>query len=216
MAKKNLDHAFLEDGRRVTMDKRDGSVILSNDHDGCYYDGVIFNGKRIGYMERAATGWTAKALDGTTRSLGTRSDAIDWLMSTTDTSPVHMPTIGEALQEAFESLPTHVRGIMEGDLTAQAMYIARVVRDAMEDFHVAHLSDVQMAELNPLIRQGILDALVIMARANDHRDPLALAAISAMTLQGPPSYWEVPDPDHAVSQLATISQLGRQHARRRR
>jgi hypothetical protein len=210
MAKKNLDHLFLENGRRVTMDKRDGSVILSNDHDGCYFDGVIFNGQRIGYMEPDGRGWTAKTLDGTTQFASTKREVIAWLMeSMPDTSPVHMPTIGEAVQEAFDSLPAHVRGILDGDLTSQAMYIARVVRDAMEDFHVAHLSDDQMAELNPLIRQGIFDALVIMARANDHRDPLALAAITAMTFQAPPDYWEAPDRDHAVSQLNTISRLGR-------
>jgi len=188
------------------MDKRDGSVILSNDHGGCYYDGVIFNGQRIGYMEPHGRSWTGKALDGTTQFAATKREVIAWLMeSMPDTSPVQMPT----MQEAFESLPAHVRGILEGDLTSQAMYVARVVRDAIEDFHVAHLSDDQMAELNPLIRQGILDALVIMARAKDHRDPLALEAMTAMTFQAPPEYWEAPDPDHAVSELEAISRLGR-------
>ena len=43
-----------------------------------------------------------------------------------DTSPIHLPT----MQEAFQSLAAHVRGILEGDLTSQAMYVARVVRDA--------------------------------------------------------------------------------------
>ncbi len=152
MAKKNLDHLFLDDGRRVTMDKRDGSVILSNDHDGCYYDGVIFNGQRIGYMEpHGQGGWTAKALDGATRFVSTKREVIAWLMrSMPDTSPVRMPTI----HEAFESLPAQVRGILEGDLTSQAMYVA-------------------------------------------------------MTFQAPPGYWEPPDPDHAVSELETISRFGR-------
>lgn len=36
-----------------------------------------------------------------------------------------------------------------------AMYIAMVVRNAMEDFHAKHLSDTQMAELNPIIRNAI-------------------------------------------------------------
>jgi hypothetical protein len=205
MAKKNLDHLFLEDGRRVTMDKRDGSVILSNDHGGCYYDGVVFNGQRIGYMEPHGQGWTAKALDGTTRLAKTKREVISWLMDTMpDTAPVHMPT----MQEAIESLPAHLRGILEGDLTSQAMYIARVVRDAIEDFHVAHLSDAQMAKLNPLIRQGILDALVIMGRAQDHRDPLAIPAMKAIMFQAPPEYWEAPDADHAVSELEAISRVG--------
>lgn len=35
------------------------------------------------------------------------------------------------------------------------MLVAMSVRNAMEDFHVANLSDEQMAELNPIIRQAI-------------------------------------------------------------
>ena len=37
----------------------------------------------------------------------------------------------------------------------RAMYIAMVVRDAMENFHHKHLSDEQMKELNPTIRNAI-------------------------------------------------------------
>ena len=38
-------------------------------------------------------------------------------------------------------------------------YIAIVVRNAMEDFHCKHLSDEQMKELNPIIRNAIYTAL---------------------------------------------------------
>ena len=41
--------------------------------------------------------------------------------------------------------------------------IAMIVRNEMEDFHVAHLSDKQMAELNPLVRKGIYNALFALA-----------------------------------------------------
>src|SRR5262245_60252351 len=40
-----------------------------------------------------------------------------------------------------------------------AMYVAMVVRNALEDFHCRHLSDEQMKELNPLIRNAICTAL---------------------------------------------------------
>jgi len=44
---------------------------------------------------------------------------------------------------------------MEG-LRYYAKYIAMVIRNAMEDFHCRHLSDEQMAELNPIIRDAVL------------------------------------------------------------
>jgi hypothetical protein len=40
-----------------------------------------------------------------------------------------------------------------------AMYIAMVVRNTMEDFHCKHLSNEQMKELNPIIRNAICTAL---------------------------------------------------------
>ena len=40
-----------------------------------------------------------------------------------------------------------------------AMFIAMVIRNAMEDFHSQHLSDEQMKQLNPIIRNAICTAL---------------------------------------------------------
>jgi hypothetical protein len=40
-----------------------------------------------------------------------------------------------------------------------AMYVAHVVRNAMEDFHCKYLGDEQMKELNPIIRNAICSAL---------------------------------------------------------
>ncbi len=40
-----------------------------------------------------------------------------------------------------------------------AMYVAMVVRNTMEGFHCQHLSDEQMQELNPIIRNAIGTAL---------------------------------------------------------
>lgn len=45
-----------------------------------------------------------------------------------------------------------------------AMIIAMHVRNNMEDFHVRNLSDSQMKELNPIIRQAIYEALFMRGR----------------------------------------------------
>lgn len=38
------------------------------------------------------------------------------------------------------------------------MFMAMVVRNALEDFHVQHLSDDEMRLLNPIIRSAIATA----------------------------------------------------------
>lgn len=45
------------------------------------------------------------------------------------------------------------------DMKAMSLFIAVVIRNAMEGFHVAHLSDAQMRELNPIIRNAVFTAL---------------------------------------------------------
>lgn len=45
-----------------------------------------------------------------------------------------------------------------------ARLIAAVVRNQMEDFHCKHLSDAQMKELNPIIRNAIYTAIVNMRK----------------------------------------------------
>jgi len=76
-----------------------------------------------------------------------------------------------------------------------AKYIAMVVRNAMEDFHVAHLSDAQMRELNPIIRNAIYTALYAMQFAES--DPAA-ASFVGFALRLIPKYWEEPEllPDY--------------------
>lgn len=70
-----------------------------------------------------------------------------------------------------------------------AKYIAIVVRNAMEDFHCQHLSDEQMQELNPIIRNAICTAL--------HAGHLAGSSPAAIRFvdyhnQSIPRYWEEP------------------------
>jgi hypothetical protein len=47
------------------------------------------------------------------------------------------------------------------------LLIAMQVRNSLEDFHVSHLSNDQMKELNRTIRQGIFDALTILGEVDD-------------------------------------------------
>lgn len=49
--------------------------------------------------------------------------------------------------------------------------IAMNVRNEMEDFHVRHLSDEQMRELNPIIRNAIYTTLVGFLYARDDSHP---------------------------------------------
>jgi len=51
-----------------------------------------------------------------------------------------------------------IKTIIEG-LKTQSKYIAIVVRNSMEDFHYKYLTDEQMKELNPIIRNAIYRAI---------------------------------------------------------
>jgi hypothetical protein len=89
-------------------------------------------------------------------------------------------------QQLYESLPAQIRDALEGHTVLRAMFIARVVRDAMEDFHVEHLSDDQMAQLNLIIRQAITDALVVLDRADDPLDELGPIGVELHGVQDAP------------------------------
>jgi hypothetical protein len=69
-----------------------------------------------------------------------------------------------------------------------AKFIAIVVRNEMEDFHVENLDDTQMRKLNPIIRNAICDALHMMANGDDPK----IAPSVALNLSRIPSYWEEP------------------------
>jgi hypothetical protein len=70
-----------------------------------------------------------------------------------------------------------------------AMYIAMVVRNAMEDFHSRHLSDEQMRELNPIIRNAICTALHAAGRCNTSAGARAFLTFHQRMI---PRYWEPP------------------------
>lgn len=72
---------------------------------------------------------------------------------------------------------------------AQVLYLAMAVRNAMEDFHVAHLSDAQMKVLNPIIRNALATALY--AQQHGAENPLAQLYFNTHWRMIPP-YWEPP------------------------
>jgi hypothetical protein len=73
---------------------------------------------------------------------------------------------------------------------AMAMYIAMVVRNRIENFHAQYLSDQQMKELNPLIRNAICTALY--ASENYDRSEGAKAFVD-FNVKMIPNYWEEPE-----------------------
>ena len=70
-----------------------------------------------------------------------------------------------------------------------ANYIAMVIRNAMEDFHCEHLTDEQMQELNPIIRNAICTA--IHAFRNYERVEAAREFVD-FQCRMIPGYWEEP------------------------
>jgi hypothetical protein len=70
------------------------------------------------------------------------------------------------------------------------MYLASAIRNAMESFHVKHLTDTQMAELNPIIRNAIYTALVAHLRFEDSD---AAKEYVEFCLRCIPTYWEDPE-----------------------
>jgi len=74
------------------------------------------------------------------------------------------------------------------------MLLAIQVRNSMEGFHVEHLSDARMAELNTIIRQALFDGIVMMNNDNDPNFVRNLSYLISMI----PDYWEVPGQDETV------------------
>lgn len=104
----------------------------------------------------------------------------------------------------------------------RAKFVAMFVRNELEDFHVAHLSDQQMAELNPIIRNAVFSALDAWGNA-DHigalvgvvkkypnvwlsarKDMSPHQRVIAFNLGMVPEYWEEPQfTEHYQKSLAT-------------
>ena len=71
-----------------------------------------------------------------------------------------------------------------------AKYIAMVVRNSMEDFHCKHLTDEQMKELNPIIRNAIYTAIYgFMTSSRSDKSRRYVEHVFGMI----PPYWEAPE-----------------------
>lgn len=79
---------------------------------------------------------------------------------------------------------------IQDGLKFQSKYISIVIRNAMEDFHTKHLSDEQMKELNPIIRNAIYTALYAMQYCNDS---LRMREFMGSQVEMIPRYWEEPE-----------------------
>ena len=79
---------------------------------------------------------------------------------------------------------------IQDGLKFQSKYISIVIRNAMEDFHSKHLSDAQMKELNPLIRNAVYTALYAMQYCNDS---LRMREFMGSQVEMIPQYWEEPE-----------------------
>ncbi len=78
---------------------------------------------------------------------------------------------------------------MEG-MRDYAKYIAMVVRNAIEDSHCKHLSDAQMDELNPIIRNAVYTAIYAFESRKNPRISEAFVDFHLMSI---PKYWEEPE-----------------------
>ena len=76
-----------------------------------------------------------------------------------------------------------------------ACYIAMVIRNAMEDFHCQHLSDEQMKQLNPIIRNAACTAIHAFENYEDSPQAKQFVDFNFMLIQ---KYWEPPEllPDY--------------------
>ena len=72
----------------------------------------------------------------------------------------------------------------------QSKYISMVIRNAMEDFHTKHLSDAQMKELNPLIRNAVYTALYTIQYFEKSDKAKTFLNYQAEMI---PEYWEEPE-----------------------
>jgi hypothetical protein len=83
----------------------------------------------------------------------------------------------------------------KASLQVWAKIIAMHVRNEMEDFHCAHLSDAQMKDLNPIIRNAIyatLRQLYFLKKGTNKQRLVAVQGIHHLLLMVP-EYWEAPE-----------------------
>ena len=103
-----------------------------------------------------------------------------------------------------------MKNFSELDRTMQiSLLISMGIRNEMEGFHSEHLSDSQMKELNPIIRQAVYNILTYLKLANptnnnDENKPAAERILNEHAKQIP-EYWELPDQSVPIEELEQVS-----------
>ena len=75
-------------------------------------------------------------------------------------------------------------------MKAQTKFISIVIRNFMEDFHWKHLTDDQMRELNPIIRNAVYAALYSSCYYKQSDKVNRFLEYHASMI---PAYWEDPE-----------------------
>ena len=75
-------------------------------------------------------------------------------------------------------------------LKARTKFIAIVIRNAMEDFHSAQLTDEQMKQPNPIIRNAVYTALHAMSHRKEGNSADRYVKHHVQMI---PDYWEEPE-----------------------
>jgi transcription termination factor NusB len=86
---------------------------------------------------------------------------------------------------------------IQSGIKFQSKLISIVIRNAMEDFHTKHLSDAQMKELNPIIRNAVYTALYSMHYCKDSMKLMEFISYQSDMI---PDYWEEPELNGKVSE----------------
>ncbi|MBW4419839.1 MAG: hypothetical protein KME13_11490 [Myxacorys californica WJT36-NPBG1] len=89
-----------------------------------------------------------------------------------------------------------------------AMVIAIAIRNEMEDFHCEHLTDAQMEELNPLIRNAIATALYATRNYSEDDASYEWVNFQFMLI---PEYWEEPELTEAFRKFVTFVRSRTKH-----
>jgi len=102
------------------------------------------------------------------------------------------------------------------NITKITLIISKYIRDEIEDFHGKYLSDEQMKELNPIIRQALFNILTIfdISQTPETCDyKLAAQDLVNGLKQTLPDYWELPNKETPWKELDelinTMRLLGR-------
>lgn len=107
---------------------------------------------------------------------------------------------------------TNINGRRMTFRQADAMVIAKVVRNAMEDFHHDNLSDGQMKQLNRIIRDAIyVGLMIVLAQRGFYKDNDVTSVLEHdldgcwnIVARNLPSYWELPNEKKLLDELGKL------------